>query len=79
MVVNIFYIIAIIGLASIILGTFLLSLKKRMKKIIFPLLLIGGICLLIYSIYIQDIIFIILQSVYIIITIYGIIKLHKLI
>lgn len=76
---NIFYTIAIIGLISIISGTFLLSLKKRMKKIILPLLLIGGICLLIYSIYIQDTIFIILQSVYIIITIYGLIKLHHLI
>ena len=76
---NIFYIISIVGLALIILGTFLLSLKKRMKKIIFPLLLIGGVCLLVYSIYIQDIIFIILQSVYIIITIYGLIKLHHLI
>jgi len=77
MVMNIFYVIAIIGLVSIIFGTFLLSMKKRMKKVIFPLLLLGGTCLLIYSIYIQDKIFIILQSVYIISAIYGLIKIKN--
>ena len=74
MVINIFYIIAIIGLLSIILGT-LMIYKKR--KYTYPLFILGGICLEIYSIYIKDTIFIILQGVFIISSIYGLIKIKK--
>jgi hypothetical protein len=77
MVINIFYIIAIIGLLSIITGTLMISMKKRLrKKYTYPLLILGGICLEIYSIYIQDLIFIVLQGVFIISSIYGLIKLN---
>ena len=74
MVINLFQIIGALGLISIINGTFLLTKKSRKRKTIFTFLLIGGICLEIYSIYIQDLIFIILQSIYIIVTIYGWLK-----
>tara|TARA_Y100000034_G_scaffold91111_1_gene109862 strand:+ start:8069 stop:8326 length:258 start_codon:yes stop_codon:yes gene_type:complete len=78
MELNIFKIIAVIGLILIISGTLIISSKiKNRRKYAFPKLLIGGICLLIYSIYIRDTIFIILQSVYIIITVYGLIKINK--
>ena len=74
MEVNIFYIVAIIGLLSIISGTLMIAKRPKKRKTIFSILLTGGICLEIYSIYIQDPIFIILQGVYIITIIYGIIK-----
>ncbi|MDP2673061.1 MAG: hypothetical protein Q8O84_04580 [Nanoarchaeota archaeon] len=76
MEINIYKIIAIVGLISIIIGTFMISLSGKIKrKYIYPLLLIGGVGLLIYSIYINDLIFIILQTAYIFIVIYDIIKL----
>ena len=78
MEINIYKIIAIIGLISIILGTFIISLSGRTKrKYIYPLLLVGGVGLLIYSLYIDDIIFIILQIAYIFIVVYDIIKLDN--
>ena len=76
---NIFTIIAVIGLISIIAGTFLVSSRKNTrKKYVYPLLIFGGICLEIYSIYICDIIFIILQGVFILSSIYGLIKINGL-
>ena len=76
--INIYKIIAIVGLISIIIGTFIISLSGRTKrKYIYPLLLIGGVGLLVYSIYINDIIFIILQAAYILIVVYDIIKLDN--
>lgn len=78
MAFNIYYIIAIIGLLSIISGTLLIAGKRKFRRrYTYPLLIIGGICLEIYSIHIQDIIFIILQAVFIISAIYGLIKLHE--
>lgn len=78
MIINIYKIIAIIGLISIIIGTFMISLSGRTKrKYIYPLLLIGGAGLLIYSIYINDLIFIILQTAYMLIVVYDIIKLQN--
>jgi len=74
MIFNIFYIIAIIGLLSIILGTVMIR-KKR--KYTYYLFILGGICLEIYSIYINDLIFIILQGIFIISSIYGLIKINK--
>ena len=74
-----FRIIAILGLILIISGTLLISAKKKRtrKRYIYPLLVAGGICLEIYSVYIRDLIFIILQAVFIAIAIYGIIKYHE--
>ena len=76
--VNIFNIIAIIGLLSIISGTLMISRKKKIRRIyVYPLLILGGICLEIYSIYIQDLIFIALQGIFIISAIYGLIKINE--
>jgi len=79
MVINTFYIIAILGLISIIAGTLMVSSKKKLwrRRYVYPLLILGGICLEIYSIHINDIIFIILQGVFIITSIYGLIKMHE--
>ena len=74
MVTNIFQIIGALGLISIINGTFLLTKKTKKQKTIFTFLLLGGICLEVYSIYIRDMIFIILQAIYIIVAIYGWLK-----
>jgi len=78
MVINFYSIIAIIGLLSIILGTSLISRKKIIRRrYTYPLLILGGICLEIYSIYINDVIFIVLQAVFIISSIYGLIKINE--
>lgn len=75
---NIYKTIATIGLLSIISGTFMISMKKSFRRrYTYPLLIIGGICLLIYSFYIQDTIFIILQGVFIVSSIYGLIKINE--
>lgn len=75
---DIFYIIGIIGLLSIIAGTFMISGGRKIKrKRIYPFLLAGGVCLAIYSFYINDVIFIILQISYILIVIYDILRLKK--
>ncbi len=71
--INIFTIIAIIGLVSISIGVSTVLSKKHT----YPLLILGGICLEIYSIYIGDLIFIVLQGVFIISSIYGLIKMNK--
>lgn len=69
---NFYILIAIIGLISIISGTFLVSnSSNKGKKYIYPLLILGGICLEIYSIYLGDLIFIILQGIFIISSLIG--------
>lgn len=70
-----FKILGILGLILIIFGTLMLSAEKLKKKNIFILLLFGGIFLLIYSAYINDLIFIILQIAYILVVVYDLIKL----
>lgn len=71
---SIYKLFGILGLLGIIMGNVFVSSKKQnLKKYIYPLLLFGGVCLEVYSIYIQDIIFIILQFVFIIVAIYGLI------
>ena len=78
MEISIFTIIAVIGLISIIVGTSLIASKRAIrKKYTYPLLIVGGICLEIYSIYIGDLIFIVLQGVFIISSIYGLIKINE--
>ena len=71
-------ILGALGLVCIIVGTLLVSSKKNIqRKYIYPLLILGGIFLEIYSIYIQDTIFIILQGVFILTSIFGLIKMHE--
>jgi len=67
----------IIGLILIILGNIFTLKKELRKKYSYSLFLIGGIGLLIYSISINDLIFIILQSVFIIISLVEIILVNK--
>jgi len=77
--IDYFQIIGALGLVFIILGTFLISAKRKFKRrYVYPLLLLGGICLEIYSVHIKDMIFIVLQGVYIVITLYGLIKLNEI-
>lgn len=70
----IFKVIGALGLVSLIIGTLMLSHRKINRKIIYPFLLVGGILLAIYSFYIDNIIFIILQIFYILTVLYDIIR-----
>ncbi|MBW6442202.1 hypothetical protein K0A97_00250 [Patescibacteria group bacterium] len=68
---------AIFGLVLTIIGTFLLSEGKIVKKnYIYPFLLLGGILILFYSILIKERVFIILKSAFITTIIYEMIKLN---
>lgn len=75
---NIFTLVAIFGIIFVIVGTSLISSKKIRESRIYLLLIFGGICLEVYSIYIGDLIFIVLQGVFIMSSIYGLIKASKL-
>jgi len=69
--------IAIFGLICIITGTSLISSKVSIRRrYIYPLLVMGGICLLAYSIYLKDPIFIILQAVFIVSSLIGLIRIN---
>ncbi len=71
-------VIAILGLLCIIIGTSLVSSSLKIRRMYtYPLLTIGGICLLIYSIYLKDTIFIILQGVFIISSLIGLIRINE--
>ncbi len=69
MVINLFYIIAIIGL--LILSGGVITKKERKRNILF---VIGGIMLISYSIYIKDIIIIAVQSIFTIAAAYNLIS-----
>jgi len=77
MAFTIFHFISTIGLILIILGTIISKRNKEQRKIYYTLLIFGGICLEMYSIYIKDNIFIILQGIFIITAIWGIVKNSK--
>lgn len=78
MELNIYKIIAVIGLISIIVGNLMIYRKTPIRRrYTYPLLILGGVCLEVYSIYIGDLIFIILQGVFIIAAIYGLIKINE--
>ena len=68
----IFKIIGALGLVLIILG---IIVKERQTRNIAYIL--GGICLEAYSIYINDLVFIILEAVFIVVAIYDLAKLKK--
>lgn len=70
---NIFKIIGVIGLVAIIFGV---VTKKRPYQDMF--FICGGICLEIYSIYLRDIIFIILEAVFILAAVYDLLKMLRL-
>lgn len=77
MVIDFFSVFGILGLLGIIVGTFMISVDKKVRRrYIYPFLFFGGIFLLIYSVFIGDMIFIILQSCYLAIVIYDMAKLY---
>ena len=65
----------IIGIIGLLLISFAMLVKRRRTRDIESI--IGGLCLLTYSIYLQDVIFITLQIVYIGVTIFDYIKNKK--
>lgn len=69
MEIIIFKIFGIVGL--ILLCASILAKERKTRDI---LSVIGGLALLIYSIYLKDLIFIILQAVYILVTIFDYIR-----
>lgn len=71
---NLFKIIAIIGLLFIIAGVLFINPKYKKRQYI--LFILGGLFLEGYSIYINDLIFIILQAVFTLSSIYGLFKLR---
>ncbi len=64
--IDIFKVIGALGIILISIG---ILVRKRKKGDIFYIL--GGICLEIYSIYINDLVFIILEAIFIISAIYD--------
>ncbi|MEM4330893.1 MAG: hypothetical protein QW273_02710 [Candidatus Pacearchaeota archaeon] len=71
-------IVAIIGIILIIAGNFLISSSAKIRRrYTYPLLIAGGICMLIYSFYLGDKIFIILQFVFIAASIIGLIRINE--
>ncbi|MFA6177698.1 MAG: hypothetical protein WC694_02265 [Candidatus Paceibacterota bacterium] len=70
--INIFKLIGIVGLLLISVG---LLLKNRKHQNI--LYIVGGGCLEIYSIYLKDTIFAILQIIFILSAVYDLIKIRK--
>ena len=74
MVINVFYCLGIIGLILIIIG---ILIKKKDRVIRDILYILGGISLVIYSSYIKDVIFIILEVVFTLVAIYDLTKQRK--
>lgn len=69
--------IGIIGLILIILGNITIYKPKKIrKKYTYPLLIAGGICMTIYSLLIDNLLFTILQIAFIFSAVYGLIKIH---
>lgn len=73
----IYKIAGVLGLILIIAGNIFTLKEKTRKKYSYPLFLAGGIGLLIYSISIKDIIFVVLQSVFILIALYEVLFIKK--
>ncbi|MFH1055493.1 MAG: hypothetical protein V1744_05310 [Candidatus Altiarchaeota archaeon] len=66
-----FKIIGALGLILISLG--IINKKRKIQDILY---ILGGICLEFYSIYIGDLVFIILQLIFISAAVYDLIKVH---
>jgi len=71
---ELFKIIGAIGLILIIVGVLIKSKNRKTRDISY---IIGGLFLTIYSIYIRDVIFIVLQVVFVIVSVYDLVKLKK--
>ena len=71
--VDIFKIIGVIGLILIIFGVLIKPKNRKIRDILY---IFGGISLAAYSIYIKDVIFIILQIVFILVAIYDLVKIQ---
>lgn len=75
---NPYTLISILGLVLIIIGTSLVSSSiKIRRRYTYPLLILGGVCLLIYSINLKNTIFIILQAVFILSAVIGLIRINE--
>ena len=72
MELNIFKIIGVIGLILILIG--IINKKRKYQDTYY---ILGGLCLLTYSIYLKDLIFIILQSIFTLAGTYDLIKYRK--
>jgi len=72
MVINLFKVIGAIGILLIAIG--ILNKKRKTQNVYYA---IGGLCLLTYSIYINDLVFIILQIIFTTAAIYDLIKTKK--
>lgn len=71
-------IVGILGLIFIVVGNLTIYKSKKIrKKYTYPMLIIGGIFLTVYSILKKDLIFTILQIIFILSSIYGLIKIHQ--
>ena len=64
-----FKIMGVLGIVLLVIG--IINKKRKIQDIYYML---GGILLLIYSIYIKDIIFIVLQIIFTLTAIYNLIK-----
>ena len=71
---DIFKIIGALGLIFIIISILLKSKNRKTRDIMY---IFGGVFLAVYSFYIKDMIFIVLQIVFIIVAIYDFIKLKS--
>lgn len=70
--------IGILGLILIIIGNLTIYKPKSIRKrYTYPLLIAGGCCMIGYSLFLKDLIFIILQIVFVLVSIYGLIKIHQ--
>jgi lipid-A-disaccharide synthase-like uncharacterized protein len=70
----IFQAISILGLILIIISTIIPKKNKKQITTYYIFLILGGICLGIYSFYIEDLIFIILQILFVLAAIWGVFK-----
>ena len=61
MIMNIFYILGILGLTLIIIGIWVKNKNRKIRDILY---ILGGFSLTSYSIYIRDNIFIILEIIF---------------
>ena len=70
-------IVGILGLIFIVIGNLTIYKSKKIRKeYTYPLLILGGIFLTVYSIMKKDVIFTVLQIVFVLASIYGLIKIH---
>ena len=71
MVINIFYILGVLGLLLIISGILIKNRNRKIRNLIY---ILGGIFLTIYSVYIKDPIFITLQIIFVLVATYDLKK-----